>query len=744
MGWTSRRTRTVLAAVGLGVGLVVLVGGWWLDLGVLRRLHPDLASMKALTALTFVLYGAGLLLVDTRRARLGQLAVGLGWSAVALMLSQRIFGWELGIDQLLAVDRDTRPPLTPGRISWITSLSFLVLGAAILLAPKRAPRLAQGLALTSLTASFFALCGSLYDVGALYRLLPYGSMAVHTAATMALLAMAVLLVRPDIGGMRVVTSTQGAGSLIRRLLIVISVVPVVTGLAFMRAWQRGLLDPPMTITLLVVTNVILVATLGLVAAARLRDSETRSSAVVARSLEAIVTFDPRGRVQSFNPAAERLFGYRPEAATGLPLETLILPPGDQPSAERRMGHRLEQRARRADGSEFPAEVAIVETEGGGMVGFVRDLTEQKAAELIHRRGIELAAENWRIRRETASKSQFLAQMSHELRTPLNAIIGFSELLHDERVGPVSEEQRGCLADVLAGGRHLLKLINEVLDLSKVEAGKLEFEPHAVEPGAVVSEVLALLKGAAAERRIELGVTIDPALETIVTDAARLRQVLYNYLANALRFTPPGGRISIRAEIENPLAFRLEVEDSGAGITPADLDKLFYDFQQLPGTAPGGTGLGLALTKRLVEAMGGVVGVDSPLGRGATFYAVVPRVIRRESHLPPRTLYAARSDSPVILLMAADTPPNADAIGGLSERGFALELVATPTQLLACARRRGFAAAVVEVGDGDHRETLGTVRTVLARPDRPVLVTPSPLALDVVASALARAGIVGLR
>jgi DNA-binding response OmpR family regulator len=261
-------------------------------------------------------------------------------------------------------------------------------------------------------------------------------------------------------------------------------------------------------------------------------------------------------------------------------------------------------------------------------GRVRERTaELMRMEDVKLRSLELEADNARIQEANRLKSEFLANMSHELRTPLNAIIGFTQLLHDGEVTADMPEHHEFLGDILASGRHLLQLINDVLDLSKVEAGKLDFSPEPIDLPALLAEVLGILQASATAKRIAVRSDLDPALTDLVVDPGRLKQVLYNYASNALKFTPAGGRVTIRAYAQGDLVFRLEVEDTGIGIEASDLKRLFVEFQQLDaGLAKqhAGTGLGLALTRRLVEAQGGVVGATSTVGQGSIFHAILPR------------------------------------------------------------------------------------------------------------------------
>jgi signal transduction histidine kinase len=269
---------------------------------------------------------------------------------------------------------------------------------------------------------------------------------------------------------------------------------------------------------------------------------------------------------------------------------------------------------------------------------------------VQERTRELSAANARLEHEIGArrrvqaeadranrhKSEFLANMSHELRTPLNGIIGFTQLIHDGKVGPVAPEHKEYLGDVLTSARHLLQLINDVLDLAKVESGRVEFRPEPVDAGAVMHEVRDVVRALADRKRIRLETSLDAALGPLLLDPAKLKQVLYNYVSNAIKFTPEGGQVSVRAVADGADAVRFEVEDTGVGIRAEDLGRLFVDFEQIDLSLPQrhqGTGLGLALTKRLVEAQGGRVGARSTFGQGSVFFAVLPRAATGAPGLP---------------------------------------------------------------------------------------------------------------
>jgi signal transduction histidine kinase len=257
--------------------------------------------------------------------------------------------------------------------------------------------------------------------------------------------------------------------------------------------------------------------------------------------------------------------------------------------------------------------------------------QRREADVVRQRALELEVENRQFQESNRSKSLFLANMSHELRTPLTAIIGFSDLLRSGSVPPGSPQFVQFLDYIGVSGRHLLRMIGDVLDLSKVESGNLDFFPEPVDLAALVREVSAVLGATMHRKRIRFEAEIDPGLVDLVIDPVRLRQVLYNYLSNAVKFTPEAGAVTLHARAHGAGRFRVEVEDSGIGIAASDIPRLFTEYRQLDnGYAKQhqGTGLGLALTRRLVEAQGGAVGLTSVPGRGSVFWIELARVCRR--------------------------------------------------------------------------------------------------------------------
>ena len=353
--------------------------------------------------------------------------------------------------------------------------------------------------------------------------------------------------------------------------------------------------------------------------------------VVQNSPVAIVTLDLEGKFSSLNPAFERLFGYSPEVALGHDLDELITTNETRLEAKRRTHQvvagdvaRGTGRRRRFDGTfidvEFAGVLVDVDGESFGVVALYHDITELLEA----RRDAEAAS---------GAKSQFLASMSHELRTPLNAIIGYSEMLQEDAE---EEGQDAFVPDLLkihSAGRHLLALINDILDLSKIEAGKMELHIESFDAQEVLEQVATTEQPLIAKNSNELVVRGADRVGLLRSDATRLRQVMLNLLSNASKFTE-NGVITLEAERRIPPGVEAEwieisVRDSGIGMTDEQLGRLFEAFSQAESSTArryGGTGLGLAISRRFCRMMGGDIYVDSEPGVGSTFTVRLPAEI----------------------------------------------------------------------------------------------------------------------
>jgi signal transduction histidine kinase len=243
---------------------------------------------------------------------------------------------------------------------------------------------------------------------------------------------------------------------------------------------------------------------------------------------------------------------------------------------------------------------------------------------VNRMNDELRRLYTQLEETSRHKSEFLASMSHELRTPLNAVIGFSEVLREEMFGPVNEKQAEYLDDIISSGNHLLSLINDVLDLSKVEAGQVELEVGPFSLREALERGVVMVREQATEEGVQVELSAGPEVDVVEGDERRIKQVIFNLLSNAVKFTPTGGEVDVSAIRVNG-EVRVSVADTGPGIAPGDHQRIFEEFQQTDAGLERleGTGLGLALSKRLVELHGGRIWLESELGEGSTFVFTLP-------------------------------------------------------------------------------------------------------------------------
>ncbi|MCG3189671.1 MAG: Sensor histidine kinase RcsC [Burkholderiaceae bacterium] len=370
---------------------------------------------------------------------------------------------------------------------------------------------------------------------------------------------------------------------------------------------------------------------------------------------------------------------------------------------------------------------------GFVVGVVIDITARKRAEELRLHSVRLEEQNRQIQEANRLKSEFLANMSHELRTPLNAVIGFAEILRSSGAVLPEAKRNEYLGHIAEGGRHLLRLINDVLDLAKVESGKFMLMPEPLQLPQLVREVTGVLRTEAARKGVTLDAKVDPSLGEVVLDAGRLKQMLYNLLSNAIKFTGAGGRVELRALPEGERQLRIEVEDNGIGIAADDLPKLFSQFQQVhagPAKQFGGTGLGLALTRHLAELHGGSVGVRSTPGVGSVFFLLLPRRLDAappasgepkpaQAPQPP----AAAPDAPLVLVIEDDASDQAQLTHILHSAGCRVEVAASAESALRMAGTRRYDAITLDLllPDRSGLEVLDALRANGLNRDVPVVV-----------------------
>jgi PAS domain S-box-containing protein len=385
---------------------------------------------------------------------------------------------------------------------------------------------------------------------------------------------------------------------------------------------------------------------------RLRDQQFYTRSLIESNIDALMTTDPRGIITDINKQAEALTGCTRDELIGAPFKKYFTDPERAEAGINRVlldgkitNYELTARAWDGKLTEVSYNATTFHDRDRvlqGVFASARDVTELKRFEQTLLKNVEL---------EDASrmKSEFLANMSHELRTPLNAIIGFSEVLRDGLIGELTDQQRRFIGDIFSSGTHLLSLINDILDLSKVEAGKMVLDLEPLQVSSLFVNSLSIIREKAASRRIRLSVNAVEELGLIQADARKVKQIVYNLLSNAVKFTVDGGHVSLRArrvpradvgQILGPWPGRsfpladnqfvefleISVTDSGIGISPAGLQDLFKPFSQIDSGLSRkfeGTGLGLAMVKLLTELHGGVVAVESAIGDGSRFTVWLP-------------------------------------------------------------------------------------------------------------------------
>ena len=624
IAWFQRFSRFASSIVIL-IPCLVLVG-WTFDVEVLKRIHPSLVAMNPVTAVNFILCGLALWVLRDAQPpqpmrRMVQVFAGFVVMVGLLRIVAITTGWDLGADQILFRSKLDSGPPPPNRIAPNTALNFVLIGLALLLVDtewRKRIRPFQALALAVAWMALLAIIGYLYGATSFYKVKAYIPMAVHTAVTFIFLAAGLLGTRPDWGLMARVTSEHAGGIMVRRMLVVVMSVPLLLGALLVVAQRAELYDPTFRFAIYVV--LIMMVFSGMIW-------------------------------------------------------------GNAISLDRKEAER--DRATEA----------------------LRQANTALQAEVAERQRAEAAAQEAREVAETATrvKSEFLANMSHELRTPLNAIIGFSEILEDQTFGEMNKRQARYVTNILTSGRHLLQLINDILDLAKIEAGRLELAVETFEVPAALQDVANIVKTLANKKNIILTVDLPPHLPPLTADQPKFKQIMYNLLSNAIKFTPDGGTVAVTARLEGesgrvgdsaenggreqeetrrrgdgetsrqgdnvssatlshsrtpPLSssptLSIAVSDTGIGIKPEDRERVFGEFEQVDSSyarQQQGTGLGLALTKRLVELHGGRIWVESEgiAGKGTSFIFELPLVARQpEAEVAPPESEAAPSE-------AADSP-----------------------------------------------------------------------------------------
>ncbi len=463
---------------------------------------------------------------------------------------------------------------------------------------------------------------------------------------------------------------------------------------------------------------------------RLRDQHFYVRSLIESNIDALMTTDPRGIISDVNKQMEALTGCTRDELIGAPFKNYFTDPSRAEAGIKRVlaegkvtNYELTARAR--DGSLTLVSYNATtfhdrDRRLQGVFASARDMTELKRFEhTLQQKNAELEA-------ASRMKSEFLATMSHELRTPLNAIIGFSEVLKDGLMGAMTDQQRGFIGDIFSSGNHLLSLINDILDLSKVEAGKMTLDLEPVQVSSLFENSLSIIREKAAARRIRLIADPSATLGAIQADARKVKQIVYNLLSNAVKFTPEGGQVTLhagyvsRAEVGKlpgswsgrslPLAdnefaefLEIRVTDDGIGIPPEGLQRIFSPFSQIDsGLARSfqGTGLGLVMVKLLAELHGGTVAVESSPGVGSRFTVWLPLRPQEGAPFVAPTPPAPRKDALVgeaTALVVEDDTKSAELIRvQLEAQGFKVLHAASAEAALVLAAQQPLSLITLDI------------------------------------------------
>lgn len=645
MNW--KRISQILSLVVTGIGLCGLAG-WMFGIDAFKRIHPDWVTMKANTALGLILAGTAVTLLREENGSALKRRIAHGFAMVivaigALTFCEILSGWDFGIDEALFSESPMEAGRSfPGRMGPTSALIFMLLGAAILLLDVRTRRgvwPAQFCAAAAAASTFLIFLGYFYNVELPPELAPYASIALHTVIAFLLLCSALLLARPGRGFVAVFLLDDAGGIVARRMLPTALLAPTLLGWLFVLAREANLYGNGVGIAALAasVTVIFTVLVWWVARALAFADAQRRAvetaraqlAAIVDSSEDAIMSKNLDDIVTSWNAGAERLFGFSASEMIGQTIAHIIPPDRQEEElgilrrlrAGKHVDHFDTMRTTK-DGRLIAVSVTISPMSDGagtiiGASKIARDITKRKQIEA------DLLAARDAAESANRAKDEFLAALSHELRTPLTPVLMLAGEM--EQSADLPEPVRRDFAMIRKNVELEARIIDDLLDLTRITHGKLALRFETVDVRPLIEHALAILRSDTEVKRITIALDLAASHE-VSGDGVRLQQVFWNVLKNAIKFTPPGGRITIRSWNEGG-RLRVATTDTGLGITAEEMPRIFTAFMQGREAAAarfGGLGLGLSITALLVQEHGGKIWAESA-GRdqGATFHLELP-------------------------------------------------------------------------------------------------------------------------
>ena len=709
----SDRIRLFAATLAAGIGLVVLFG-WASGNLQLTRVLPGFTAMNPMTAAAILLLGLAL---GGRMVKWRVRTLAAGPVVISMAkLAQLGFGVTVGIDQLLFDDKlALLRDVAPNRMAPNTAVSLALLGLALILGTLSSARpkfFAQTIATAVAGLTFFALIGHLLGNATFYKIGPFNGMALNTAVALLALAIGIICTHSDVGLMKIIRNRGPAGAIARTTLPLALMVPVIVGYLRLLGEAAGFYGTSQGVAIMVFANILVTFALlmtSLVVLFRSDRLRHERESGIARSEERYRLAERLGRFGHWRkelPDGAMTWSRELHSIYGVPedaipcsaaVEKLLSPAQTELSRNELQsvlatGQAIESNVHltRSDGSQrhIKSHLACERDEDGAITalfGVCVDVTDLELA----RRTAEDA---------THAKAAFLANMAHEIRTPMNGVMGFAELL---LCGPLAPEQKRQAGLILDSGRALLKLLNDILDVSKIDAGQLEIanEPFVLRHG--VAQCIDLMRPLASQKGLEMLFEIGPDVPArVIGDGLRLRQILLNLLGNAVKFTRQGSvsvELRTKSTPDGASQIIIRVSDTGVGIPQERIDAVFDEFVQADASISrrfGGSGLGLSISRRLANLMGGSIALANRGGGGTVATLTLPleraddQVQRRKVNLAsPGEAFTRKPSRSASVLLVEDIDINRELVSAiLTQLGHKVQFAENGAEALAKAAR----------------------------------------------------------